>query len=107
MDTKQRIKSILKQRNMSIYNLSEAADLSSACINNWYSKRAYEPSLSALRKISIALDIPLSQLVNEDSDTIVIDPTLRELYKYWVILTHEQQQALVEMVKSMVVDKDV
>lgn len=107
MDVKQRIKSILKQNDLSIYGLATKADLSTACINNWYGKRGYEPSLSALQKIGDALEIPLSQLLYDGDNLIPADDLLSEFFDAWILLTPEQRQALTDTAKSMVVDKDI
>ncbi|MBQ7977561.1 MAG: helix-turn-helix transcriptional regulator [Clostridia bacterium] len=107
MDVKQRIKTLLKQHDMTIYKLANEANLSSACINNWYGKRDYEPSLNALLKISDALDIPIAQLLYDGEDMLPADELLMDFYDSWIVLNWEQRQALADIAKAMVVDKDV
>lgn len=107
MDVKQRIKSILKQNDLSIYGLATKAELSTACINNWYGKRGYEPSLSALQKIADALEVPLYQLLYEEGNLIPADEMFAELFDAWIILSPEQRQALFDIAKAMVIDRDI
>lgn len=104
MDIKQKIKYILKQQNMSVYSLAAKADLSTACINNWYSKRDYEPSLNALRKICDALNISLAELFYDGDAVIPADDRAREFFNYWSVLNDEQKDNLIKFIKSIVSD---
>ena len=77
---KDRIKNILNQRNMKIYELAKLSDVSEACIRNWYSKRNYVPSLPSLINICKVLDINLSMLVmTEDEEYCPIDNESKKL----------------------------
>ena len=62
---KWKIRDLLDQKGMSYYELSNKADLTGACISNWYSKRNYTPSLDAIIKVCKVLDISLAELFKE------------------------------------------
>lgn len=65
-----KLKKILEERNMSIFRLTELADLSENTIYNWFSKGAV-PTLPALYNICNILNVPLWILLKEcefDSD---------------------------------------
>ena len=42
---KSKIKELIKQKGLSIYEVAEKSDLTEACIRNWYTKRNYTPSM--------------------------------------------------------------
>ena len=65
---KWRIKDYMSQKEMSIYELAKRADLTEACIRNWYTKRSYTPSLEAIIKISNALEVSVADLFREDAN---------------------------------------
>ncbi len=54
---KDKIKELIVQHNISIYDLAQKSDLTEACIRNWFTKRNYTPSLEAIEKISKAFRI--------------------------------------------------
>lgn len=58
-----KIKELIESKGLSIYELAEKADLTEACIRNWYTKRNYTPSLEAIEKICFALGITEAELV--------------------------------------------
>lgn len=94
---KRKIRKLIKQKGISIYELAEKADLTEACIRNWYTKRNYTPSLEALEKICRALDISETELVRrEDEELIPATLEERELLKNWVALD-EKQKNLISM----------
>lgn len=66
-----KIKELIEIKKISIYELAEKADLTEACIRNWYTKRNYTPSLEAIEKICRAFDISESELVRRDDEELV------------------------------------
>ena len=92
---KLRIKKIIAEKHISIYELAQKADLTEACIRNWYTKRNYTPSLKAIEKISEALNVPITDLVkDEDAETCVIDDDQKELLEKWMLLGEKQRKAI-------------
>ena len=92
---KARIKDIIEQKGISIYNLAANADLTEACIRNWYTKRNYTPSLEAIEKICKALDISVAELVCEDDEEMMpVTETERALLQNWIKLEEKQKKVI-------------
>jgi len=101
MDIKAKIKDLMQAKNMSSYKLAQAADLSQTCISNWYGKRNYEPSVSALEKICKALDISMAQLFcDEEADMVPISQDFRIVYENWQKLNSSQKSAIISHIES-------
>ncbi len=96
---KDRIKNILNQRNMKIYELAKLSDVSEACIRNWYSKRNYVPSLPSLINICNVLDINLSMLVmTEDEEYCPINNESKKLLIDWFSLDPDVRKSIVNII---------
>lgn len=92
---KARIKDIIEQKGVSIYNLADKADLTEACIRNWYTKRNYTPSLEAIEKICRALDISVAELFCEDNEKMMpVNETERVLLENWIKLEEKQKKVI-------------
>lgn len=92
---KVRIKNIIEQRGISIYNLAANADLTEACIRNWYTKRNYTPSLEAIEKICLALDISVAELMREEDEKMMpVTETERLLLESWMRLEEKQKKVI-------------
>ncbi len=103
---KDRIQNILKRRNMTIYELANLADVSEACIRNWYSKRNYVPSLPSLINICKVLDISLSQLVMaEDEEYFPIDKESKALLTDWFTLEPDVRKSIMNIIHYINKDK--
>ena len=98
---KWRIKDYMSQKEISIYELAKKADLTEACIRNWYTKRSYTPSLEAIVKVSKALDIPVADLFREDGDEqFYVTKEEKELLIDWSILNDKQKSAVRSVIES-------
>ncbi len=101
MDVKAKIKELMKAKGMTMYSLAQAADLTQTCIANWYGKRNYEPSVSALEKVCKALDITMAELFSDEKTQIVaIDESFMPVYKGWQKLTPSQKKAIITHIES-------
>ena len=99
---KQRIKDLLKSKNMTIYQLSLKSGVSEACIRNWYSKRNYTPNLEPLQKVANALEIPFAQLfVSEDEKLYPLDKPTKKLLDDYYSLDVERRQLVADLIKQM------
>ena len=96
---KDRIKKILNQRDMKIYELAKLSDVPEACIRNWYSKRNYVPSLPSLINICKVLDINLSMLVmTEDEEYCPISKESKNLLIDWFALDPDVRKSLMNII---------
>ncbi len=92
---KWKIKDLLGQKGMSYYELSNKAELTGACISNWYSKRNYTPSLEAIIKVCKVLDISLSELFkDEDQEFVCVGNEEKDLFNKWSGLSEKQKKSV-------------
>lgn len=100
---KWRIKDYMTQKNVSIYELAKKADLTEACIRNWYTKRSYTPSLEAVIKVSKALDVPVADLFREDgNEQFYVTKEEKELLMDWSMLSDKQKRAVKSVLDSFI-----
>jgi len=101
MEVKTKIKNMMEAKHLSTYALAQASDLTQTCIANWYSKRNYEPSLSALKKVCHALNVSLAQLFCEEDEKIIcVDQEFKSIYESWLMLSVEQRRAIKTVIDS-------
>lgn len=102
IEIKEKIKDLMKKRNMSIYQLALKSGVSEACIRNWYSKRNYAPNLEPLQKVANALDIPFAQLfISENEKIYPIDKPTKKLLDDYFSLDVERRQLVADLIKQM------
>ena len=97
-----KIKELIEIKGMSIYELADKADLTEACIRNWYTKRNYTPSLEAIEKICRAFGIPETELVRRENETLV--PMTEEekyLLKNWLMLDEKQRNLILLQIDAL------
>ncbi len=100
---KWRIKDYMSQRGISTYELAKKADLTEACIRNWYTKRSYTPSLEAIIKISNALEVPVADLFREDeNEQIYVTKEEKELLMDWSMLSDKQKSAVRSVIETYI-----
>lgn len=100
-DIKDKIRDILKARNMSIYQLALKSEVSEACIRNWFSKRNYVPSLESLFKVGEALGLSLSQfLLDKDETMYPVDASTKNLIENWSKLDNEKRDIVLKIIKT-------
>lgn len=102
IEIKDKIKELMKIKNMTIYQLSLKSGVSEACIRNWYSKRNYAPNLEPLQKVATALDIPFAQLfIGNDEKLYPLDKTTKKLLDDYFSLDVEKRQLVADLIKQM------
>lgn len=98
---KQKIKTLMRTQNFTMYSLAKEADLTQTCIANWYSARNYEPSLSALEKVCNVLGITLSELFcSEEERMIPVNEEFQMIFDNWQKLTITQREAIIMHIES-------
>ena len=96
-----RIKELIEIKRISIYELAEKADLTEACIRNWYTKRNNTPSLAAIEKICRAFDISESELVRRDDEELVpMTEKEKLLSKNWLLLDEKQRNLILMQIDA-------
>lgn len=102
MDVRQKIKVLMEQKHMTVYALAQKSDLTTACIQNWYSARNYSPSIDALEKVCGALGVTMAELFCDDKqEMMVVDNEQRELLNLWQVLSADKREILLKLIKTM------
>ncbi len=92
---KQKIKELIREKGWSIYELASRADLTEACIRNWYTKRNYTPSLEAIEKLCRAFHISVTELVRDEQEELVpLTAEEKQLIKDWFMLDNKQRNLI-------------
>ena len=98
---KWRIKELILQKDMSIYELAAKAEITDACIRNWYTKRNYTPSLDAIIKVCNALEVPITEVFKEESDEyILVTKEEKDLLANWTALSEKQKKAVFAQIEA-------
>ncbi|MBQ8426896.1 MAG: helix-turn-helix transcriptional regulator [Clostridia bacterium] len=98
---KWKIKELLIQKDMTIYELANKAEITDACIRNWYTKRNYNPSLVAIIKVCNALDVSVAELFREEDDEMVcVGTEERRLLSNWAILNDKQKKVVKTLMET-------
>lgn len=87
-------------RGWSFYKLSQESGLSQQTFTQWMSgKKA--PTLPALKAVCDAFEISLAEFFAED-DIIIATPEVKELFYNWQLLTKEEKQSVMAIVKNYI-----
>lgn len=98
MNTLERIRKLLNDRNWSMYKLSKASGVSQSTLSNMFS-RNNDPSISTLEDICKAFGITLSQFFANEGELVVLTKEQFEMLEKWSSLSAEQKSALLKSMK--------
>ena len=99
MDTLQRLRQLLKERNWSVYRLAVNCDMPQSTINNIFNRNTV-PTIPTLEIICKGFGITLSQFFAEN-EMVEMSPELKELFDGWVTLTPEQKAAITQLIRTI------
>lgn len=99
MDTLQRLRQLLKERNWTVYRLAVNCDMPQSTLNNIFNRNTV-PSIPTLETICKGFGITLSQFFAE-GEMVEMTPELKDLFDGWVTLTPEQKAAVTQLVRTM------
>jgi transcriptional regulator with XRE-family HTH domain len=95
----EKIESLRKAKGMTIYTLSQEAQLSHSTFYSWR-KRKTMPTLEVLEKIADALGTTLAKLLfNLEAETLTGEQ--QKVMGLWSLLNREQKDAALAMLKSL------
>ena len=101
MDVLKRIDEIMRKQHLNDYQLSKLSGLSTSTISNMR-KRNTIPSIATLEYICDSFDMTLSQFfVDEGTLLYPVNDTQKDFLDYFILLTEEQQQLVLEVEKNM------
>lgn len=98
MNTLERIRKLLDDRNWSMYKLSKLSGVSQSTLSNLFT-RNNDPSISTLEDICKAFGITLSQFFANEGELVVITKEQSEMLDKWSTLSDEQKRALLKLLK--------
>lgn len=98
MNTLERIRKLLDDRNWSMYKLSKLSGISQSTLSNMFI-RNNDPSISTLEEICKAFGITLSQFFANEGELVVLTKEQSEMLEKWSTLSDEQKSALLKLLK--------
>lgn len=93
MDVKERIKTLMDEKEWSEYRLAKEAELPQSTISHLF-KRNNAPTYPTIEAICRAFGITLAQFFAEDGEPIVLSPEQKEVLLLWGTLSDEQKQSV-------------
>ena len=101
MDTKNRIKQLMNQRQWTLYELARRSGLAQTTLANMW-RRNNEPSIPSLRLICNAFGITLTQFFSEeDGRPVELNDEQRELLQHWSVLSSTQKILITQLMEEM------
>lgn len=98
MNTLERIKKLLCDREWSMYKLSKLSGVSQSTLSNMFN-RNNDPSISTLEDICKAFGITLSQFFADEGEMVTLSKEQTEMLEKWSTLTSDQKTALLKLLK--------
>ena len=98
MDVLVKLQKLLNERGWTMYRLSKESGLSEKTVSNIY-RRGTMPSIPTLEAICCAFGITMSEFFSE-TDTLDMNPSLKEIFEKWPSLTPEQKEATLTMIRA-------
>ena len=99
MNTHDRLRKLMKEREWTEYRLSKECGLSESTLANIF-RRNTVPSITTLETICDAFGITLSQFLAE-GEMVELTPELKVLFENWVSLTADQKEAALHMIQAL------
>ena len=103
MDTKQRIRALMDERQWSEYRLAIASGLSQSTVANIFNRNT-TPSVSTLEAICRGFGITMAQFFAQ-GDMVELTQEQQQMFRDWSTLTQMQKEALQHLIKVMKAEK--
>ena len=98
MDVLERLRHLMDERGWTVYRVARESGLSEKTVYNIYSRNTM-PSIPTLEAICNAFGITLAQFF-ADGKLIEMSLDLEEVFENWIVLTPEQKEATLSMMKA-------
>lgn len=99
---KTRISKNAAAQGLKRYSLAEKAGISAPTVQNWYTKRNYEPTLDSLIKVSDALNMSLAQMCVAENETLYpVNEEQYQLINSFFKLDEESKDIIKQMIKKL------
>ena len=99
MDTNERIRQLMSERQWTEYRLAKESGLSQSTIANLF-KRNTVPSIPTLEAICLGFGITLAQFFCE-GNMVELSDEQQVLFEKWISLGSEQKRVLLDLIKNM------
>lgn len=99
MDSKERIRNLMKERNLTEYRLAKLSGLSQSTISNIFVRNT-APTVPTVEAICAGLGITLSQFFSESNieKAVYLSQEQVELFNNWLSLTVEQKKVVKDII---------
>ncbi len=84
----ERLKSILKEKNITEYRLAKLANMNRSTINTITHGNSEKPNIETIEKIAKALNIPISELLEQPNENEAQELVKQDIIDYEYIATH-------------------
>lgn len=103
MDTKTRIKNLMKQKGVTEYKLSKLSGLSQSTISNIFNRNT-EPTIPTLEAICNGLGISMAQFFFDESSEmfVVLTKEQKAMFDKWLFLTSKQKEFVNSLIESYI-----
>ena len=98
MDVLERLRHLMDERGWTVYRVARESGLSEKTVYNIYSRNTM-PSIPTLEAICSAFGITLAQFF-ADGKLIEMSLDLEEVFENWIVLTPEQKEATLSMMRA-------
>lgn len=104
MDAIARIRELMAQRSWTTYRLSQESGITITTLINLF-HRGKQPSLQTVETICEAMNISMAEFFAQDSAPGGVTEEQTKLFTLWDSLTEEQREAMLELLRSMNVNR--
>ena len=101
MDIGEKLKSLRKAKEISVYKLSQLSGVSETHIRD-LERGVRNPSFDTLNRIAAQLGISLSELINESDEISFLNKREKELLEYFRLLSNDKADGLLYFLKTLV-----
>ena len=101
MDIAEKLNTIRKSKNISIYKLSQLSGVSETHIRV-LERGKRNPSFDTLSRLAVPLGISLPELFNESDDLTFLNKQEKELIECFRLLSNDKADSLLQFLKTLV-----
>jgi transcriptional regulator with XRE-family HTH domain len=101
MEISERLKSVRKSKNMSVYKLSQLSVVSETHIRD-LERGDRNPSFDTLSRLAKPMGLSLSELFNESDDIAFLNHNEKELIDCYRLLSKDKADSLLVFLKTLV-----
>ena len=101
MDIAERLRTVRKSKNISVYRLSQMSGISETHIRD-LERGARNPSFDTLSRLAKPLGLSLSELFNESDTAAFLTKDEKELVECFRMLSQDKADSLLRFLKTLV-----